>query len=335
MNKLQKCSDEMAKREYVVEAAIAYTNVDINKMYISSKKDLIQTYGYSIAQISMLGFKDGMTNMAYDSLSGFKGVEIIDDIYSKADEIYNNLICLFGAENVVPGEYTVICPPSSTGIIAHEAFGHGLEMDMFVKDRAVAKYHMGEKIGSDITDMYDGVDEVDNTASYWFDDEGTIAHTTTIMKGGYLLNGMTDLLSALRLEVKPSGNGRRETYKRKAYTRMTNTYFGNGTSTLEEMIDSTEYGFLIDGAQSGMEDPKHWGIQCILSRAKEIKDGKLTGKVFTPVVLTGYVPDLLANVSMTGNVPEYGGAGYCGKGYKEWVVVSDGGPYIKTKVRLG
>ena len=155
------------------------------------------------------------------------------------------------------------------------------------------------------------------------------------MKNGYLVSGMNDLLSAMRLNVKPTGNGRRESFERKAYTRMTNTYFGEGTSTLEEMIASVKYGFLISNGQSGMEDPKHWGIQCVLSRASEIKDGKLTGKVFTPVILTGYVPDLLANISMVGTNLVTNGNGMCGKGYKEWVVVSDGGPYIKTKVRLG
>ena len=116
---------------------------------------------------------------------------------------------------------------------------------------------------------------------------------------------------------------------------MTNTYFGTQNNTVEEMIKSVRYGFLVDGMNSGMEDPKHWGIQCILSRAKEIKVGKLTGKMFTPVVLTGYVPDLLSNISMIGSDLELNGNGHCGKGYKEWVVVSDGGPYIKTKVRLG
>ena len=116
---------------------------------------------------------------------------------------------------------------------------------------------------------------------------------------------------------------------------MTNTYFGTQANTLEEMIKATKYGFLVDGVDSGMEDPKHWGIQCILARAKEIRNGVLTGKMFTPVVLTGYVPDLLSNISMLGTDIELEGSGYCGKGYKEWVVVSDGGPYLKTKVRLG
>ena len=81
--------------------------------------------------------------------------------------------------------------------------------------------------------------------------------------------------------------------------------------------------------------PKHWGIQCILDRGYEIIDGKLTGKVVSPLVMTGYVPDLLGSVSMVSTDRESFGSGACGKGHKEWVKVSDGGPYLKAKVRLG
>ena len=69
--------------------------------------------------------------------------------------------------------------------------------------------------------------------------------------------------------------------------------------------------------------------------AREIKDGKLTGRIFSPVVLTGYVPDLLKSITMMSDNIELGGCGACGKGYKEWVKVSDGGPYIKATIRLG
>ena len=77
------------------------------------------------------------------------------------------------------------------------------------------------------------------------------------------------------------------------------------------------------------------GIQCLVDIAREIKDGKFTGKVFSPIVLTGYVPDLLKFISMMSDECELAGTGYCGKGHKEWVKVSDGGPYIKARIRLG
>ena len=86
---------------------------------------------------------------------------------------------------------------------------------------------------------------------------------------------------------------------------------------------------------SGMEDPKNWGIQCMILSAREIKNGKLTDNFYSPIVLTGYVPDVLKNISMISKNVELTGSGACGKGYKEFVKVSAGGPYIKTKARLG
>ena len=117
--------------------------------------------------------------------------------------------------------------------------------------------------------------------------------------------------------------------------RMTNTIFEAGTSKVEDMIASIKDGFLLCQASSGMEDPKNWGIQLMVDIAREIKDGKLTGKIYSPIVMTGYVPDLLKSISMISDSIEAGGTGYCGKGYKEWVKVSDGGPYIKARIRLG
>ena len=116
---------------------------------------------------------------------------------------------------------------------------------------------------------------------------------------------------------------------------MTNTMFDSGESTLEEMIAATKHGFLLEGMESGMEDPKHWGIQCIIKKGREIVDGKLTGKVVAPIILTGYVPDLLGGICMRSSDRKVFGSGGCGKGHKEWVKVADGGPYLKTKARLG
>jgi TldD protein len=116
---------------------------------------------------------------------------------------------------------------------------------------------------------------------------------------------------------------------------MTNTFFAAGDDKLEDMISSVSKGYLLEGFFSGMEDPKNWGIQCILAKGREIVDGKLTGKVVSPVMLTGYVPDLLKSISMISDGLELSGSGACGKGYKEWAKTSTGGSYIKAVGRLG
>lgn len=102
------------------------------------------------------------------------------------------------------------------------------------------------------------------------------------------------------------------------------------------MIASIENGYLLESYNSGMEDPKNWGIQCMIAKGREIKDGKLTGKLVAPVLMTGYVPDVLKSISMVSDNELYlSGSGYCGKGYKEWAKTSIGGTFIKLRGRLG
>ena len=300
LEKLDSIRNKTLSVDGVLDAMVSVSYRKFRKLFISENRDLDQTVMW--------------TNGAIVALA-LRGEEVKD---------------------AIPGEYDCICDPDTTGMIVHEAFGHGVEMDMFVKDRALAASFIDERVASDLVTMHDG-NAVDDSATMWFDDEGTLTSDTVVINGGILKKGMCDALSAARLGVKPTGNGRRESYERKVYTRMTNTYFEGAAQnvTLDEMIASIKYGFLLESPSSGMEDPKNWGIQCMVTTAREIKDGKLTGKIFSPIVLTGYVPDLLKSVSMMSGQLVTCGSGYCGKGYKEWVKVSDGGPYMKARIRLG
>lgn len=319
----------------LIDFMVRASSTHVCKLFLTEKQDLRQSYVFSEGMCAGLVAGEERTDFAYTSLSGRKGPELFDTMEGKIPEVLRIAKDLVSAERVEPGEYDVITAPEVTGLIAHEAFGHGVEMDMFVKGRALGADYIGQRVGSDMVTMHEGALCAEDVTSFAFDDEGTPAGDVTEIDRGILRAGICDALSALRLGVKPTGNGKRENFAHKAYTRMTNTMFDSGTSTLEEMIASIQKGYLLEGMQSGMEDPKHWGIQCILDRGYEIIDGKLTGKVVSPLVMTGYVPDLLGSVSMVSSNREVFGSGACGKGHKEWVKVADGGPYLKAKVRLG
>ena len=304
------------------------------KIFLSENRDLDESHMWTNAFVSAMGARGEEIKESFKGYSVLGGAELLDEVEKDIGEITARVNDLLRAEPMIPGEYECVCDPAVTGMIVHEAFGHGVEMDMFVKDRAQAKQFIGQYVASPLVTMHDG-STVDECATWAFDDEGTLTGDTVIIDKGVLKTGMCDALSASRLGVKPTGNGRRESYERKAYTRMTNTYFEGGDATKEEMIASVKYGFLLEEPTSGMEDPKNWGIQCMVNSAREIRDGKLTGRIFSPIVLTGYVPDLLKSVSMMGGKVELAGGGYCGKGSKEWVKVSDGGAYMKARIRLG
>ena len=329
MNSAIKCS------KYLLDFRVIMDEVHVSKIFVSSKKLLEQSYIHSKGTLAAIVRKENNTKFNYKGFSGLKGVEILDEMENEYEKVVSDTINLLDAQRVEPGVYDIICSPGVAGLIAHEAFGHGVEMDMFVKNRAKAVEYLDKQVASNLVTMHDGAASAKHVASYLFDDEGILGTDTKIINNGILKTGISDLLSALKLGNPPTGNGRRQSFERKAYTRMTNTFFAKGNDKLESMISSINKGYLLDGVMSGMEDPKNWGIQCMILKGKEIINGELTGKLVSPVIMTGYVPDLLNSISMVSNELELYGSGICGKGHKEFVNVSDGGPYIKARGRLG
>ena len=326
--------DILAKDEGIVNAVTAISGFNVSKLFITKNKELDQCYSW-INGFMVAVYKSGdkivsAREFAYsDSIK-----DVMAELPCHMDKLIDKLYHLAKATPIKPGVYDVITDPSISGLIAHEAFGHGVEMDQFVKDRALAKQYVGDYVASPICNMRDGAASAVSSASYFFDDDGVLAHDTQIIKDGILVSGISDLISASELGTEPSGNGRRQSFKRKAYSRMTNTFFEAGNDKLEDMIASIKHGYMLFETNNGMEDPKNWQIQCTAEYGIEIVDGKLTDNWVSPVVMSGYVPDLLKSISMVSDDFKVIGAGSCGKGYKEWVRVSDGGPALKVKVKL-
>ena len=271
----------------------------------------------------------------YDYLGrgGTGGLELVELTEEELAETTEIAVGLLTARPVPAGMYDIVADPSVTGTIAHEAFGHGVETDMFLKERARAADYIGRRVGSDLVTIIDDPTATRGYGSYFVDDEGQPASPTVIIRDGVFQRGLTDLYSATRLGIPRSANGRRESVHRKAYARMSNTFFARGTSTREEMLASLDDGLLVCRALNGMEDPKGWGIQIWTNFAREYKGGRPSGVLYAPVAITGYVPDVLADVSMVANDFEIT-PGTCGKGWKELVPNGAGGPHIRTRVRL-
>lgn len=323
------CSDKLL--DYQASAIWNKTH----KLYLAPDRELEQNVMWMTGSVVAIAARGPEIKMSHKGYSNLGGAEILEKMDADVENTVKVVLELLESQPLTPGEYECVCTPEVTGMIVHEAFGHGVEMDMFVKKRALAEQYVGQYVASPLVTMHDGAAVIPETGSYFFDDEGTMAQDTVIIEKGVLKRGISDYLSAQTLGTAPTGNGRRESYRRKAYTRMTNTWFEGGQDKVEDMIASVKDGLLLCEPSSGMEDPKNWGIQCMVSYAREIRDGKLTGRVFSPIVLTGYVPDLLKSITMMSESAELGGGGMCGKGYKEWVKVSDGGPWIRARIRLG
>lgn len=327
--------DLLGKSQYILNAVVILGSLEVSKLFVSTNRELDQNYTWVNGSLVAVYRENDKVVQVYDGAYGNLMSQVLEDLPRVSDKLLHKAHMLTLAKPIEPGVYDVITDPSITGLIAHEAFGHGVEMDQFVKDRALAKEFVGKYVASPICNMRDGAGSTLSAASYFFDDDGVLAGDTQIIKDGILVTGISDLASATQLGMPPTGNGRRESSRRKAYARMTNTFFEKGTDKLEDMIASIDHGYMLFETNNGMEDPKNWAIQCVAEYGIEIVDGKLTDNWVSPVVMSGYVPDLLKSISMVSDDFKIIGAGGCGKGYKEWVRVSDGGPALKVKVKLG
>lgn len=320
----------------ITNAVVHYHDGKEHKIFVNRNKVLSSSLTLCGIQLVAVGRNKGKTRVNMLGSGGVTGFEAIRFKRSQLEEMIRDLNLMFRNESLDPGMYDVISSPEVSGILAHEAFGHGVETDMFVKKRAKAAEYMGEMVASPLVGMIDDPSLPGLNGSYFFDDEGQLSGPTQIIESGILKNGLTDLRSATVLGLSRSANGRRESFERKVYARMSNTYFEPGASTFEEMLSNLDDGLYLKRSSSGMEDPKGWGIQVTINMALKVKNGKLTDTIYAPLTMTGYVPELLQSITETGSDLGFMGAGgRCGKGHKEMVRVTAGGPHLRFKARLG
>ena len=322
-----------AMDDRAVQATCTYARQEVQQVFAS--RSGLSTQQIRRTHMALLLFVSDGTRQEYCYLprSGTGGLEMLtvddDDLRAAATTAGE----LLAATTIAPGAYDVVTDSVTSGIIAHEAFGHGMEADMFLKERARGADYIGKRVGSDLVNIVDDPTLPGAYGCYFVDDEGQRATPTQIIRDGILQGGLTDLYSAARLGIGRTANGRRESVQRKAYARMSNTFFERGSHTPDELLASLDNGLYLRETENGMEDPKGWGMQIWVHYAREYRGGKPTGRIFSPVAMTGFVPDVLGDVSMVAN-DFHMDAGSCGKGWKEIVPVGSGGPHLRTRCRL-
>lgn len=317
----------------VVQALARYSDGIETKVFVNRARFVTEVVRRASLIVSVYVSDGPSRRYSWISRGGTGGLEHLDVTDEALAEVTATAAALLEAVPVDPGMYDVVVDQSVAGILAHEAFGHGVETDMFLKERARGAAYLGERVGSDLVTIMDDPTVPGGYGTYFVDDEGHASTPTCIIRDGVLQRGLTDLYSATRLGIDRSANGRRESFERKAYARMSNTFFAPGSHAPDELLGSLEDGLYICQGSNGMEDPKGWGIQVGAHFAREYRHGRPTGRLFSPVSLTGYVPDVLGAVSMVANDLHLHPGG-CGKGWKEYITVGDGGPHVRTRLRV-
>jgi TldD protein len=250
-----------------------------------------------------------------------KPFELADEAIRIADVNLNSKPCKAGNTTVVLGS-------GWPGVLLHEAVGHGLEGDFNRKKTSNFSDLIGQKVASELCTVIDDGTIEDRRGSLSIDDEGTPTAKNVLIENGVLKGYMQDLMNAKLMDVKPTGNGRRESYAHLPMPRMTNTYMLGGTSNAEDIINSVDDGIYAVNFSGGQVDITSGQFVFTASEAYRIESGKIKNAI-KGMTLIGNGPDVLKKVSMVANDMKLDdGVGTCGKEGQS-VPVGVGQPTLK------
>ena len=211
------------------------------------------------------------------------------------------------------GSMTVVLGPGWPGVLLHEAIGHGLEGDFNRKGTSAFSGRIGDKVAAAGVTVVDDGTLANRRGSLSVDDEGVPSECTVLIENGVLKGYMQDKLNARLMGVKPTGNGRRESFAHLPMPRMTNTYMLAGAHDPQEIIASVERGLYAVNFGGGQVDITNGKFVFSASEAYLIENGKVTRPV-KGATLIGSGPEVLTRVSMVGNDLKLDeGVGVCGK----------------------
>ncbi len=260
--------------------------------------------------------------------SGYEGITDAAVWRHAVDEALRQALVNLDSRPAPAGEMEVVLGSGWPGILLHEAIGHGLEGDFNRKKTSAFAGLLGKRVGSPGVTVVDDGTMADRRGSLTVDDEGTPSGRTVLIEDGVLVGFMQDRLNARLMDMRPTGNGRRQSFAHAPMPRMTNTVMLGGTNTKEEMIRSVKRGLYAVNFGGGQVDITSGKFVFSASEAYLIEDGKVTAPV-KGATLIGNGPDSLTKVTMIGDDMALDpGIGTCGKN-GQGVPVGVGQPTLK------
>ena len=248
--------------------------------------------------------------------------------FALADEALRQALVALEAVAAPAGQMPVVLGPGWPGVLLHEAVGHGLEGDFNRKGTSTYAGRMGQQVASSLCTIVDDGTLPGMRGSLSIVDEGTPTQCTTLIENGKLVGYMQDTLNARLMGVKPTGNGRRESFAQLPMPRMTNTYMLPGKDDPADIIKSVKRGLYAVNFGGGQVDITSGKFVFSATEAYLIEDGKITAPV-KGATLIGNGPEAMNRVSMVGHdLALDAGVGICGKEGQS-VPVGVGQPTLK------
>lgn len=259
-----------------------------------------------------------------------------------AREAARQALVMLDAVEAPAGEMNVVLSPGDSGILLHEAVGHGLEADFNRKGTSNYAGQVGQPVASELCTVVDDATLLQSRGTINIDDEGNEPERSVLIEKGILCGYMHDRISSKHYKVKPTGNGRRESFSSIPLPRMTNTILLAGAHDPEEIIRTVKRGVFARKFGGGQVDISNGDFVFSLTESYLIEDGRLTAPL-KGVNLIGNGPEVLRHVSMLGSdVATSDGIWTCGKDGQS-VPVGVGCPTVKidritvggTQIRQG
>jgi TldD protein len=236
-----------------------------------------------------------------------------DLLQGYVEQAVNAALTNLEARPAPAGEMSVVLGPGWPGVLLHEAVGHGLEGDFNRKGSSTFAGRIGQRVAAKGVTVLDDGTVADRRGSLNVDDEGHATQRNVLIEDGILKGYIQDAMNARLMGVKPTGNGRRESYAHVPMPRMTNTYMLAGTRTKEEIIASIKKGLYATNFGGGQVDITSGKFVFSASEAFWVENGKIAYPV-KGATLIGNGPEAMTRVSMIGNDLQLDtGVGVCGK----------------------
>ena len=280
--------------------------------------------------VSVIAEVDGKRQSGSSGGGGRMGLDYFEQHSPErhANEAARQAIAMLDAREAPAGEMEVVLAPGDSGILLHEAVGHGLEADFNRKKTSNYSDQVGQLVASELCTVVDDATLDHGRGSINVDDEGLIPTRATLIENGVLRGYMQDRYSADAMHVDATGNGRRESFKSHPMPRMTNTLLLPGKDDPEDIIKSVKKGVYAKKYGGGQVDIGNGDFVFSLTEGYLIEDGKITAPL-KGVNLIGNGPDVMRKVVMLGHDLEVSdGIWTCGKDGQS-VPVGVGCPTVK------
>ncbi len=328
---IKNYNEIMLKSEGIVSTLSRYMHFHYRRIFANKSGSFIEQEKMraTMVLLAMAPDPDGMMQDARNFASSLIDYDVILGKEALADEVAKRAIEVANAPRVKGGVYPVIVDPDLTGTFVHEAFGHLSEADFVYENKDWQKIlTLGRKMGRPILNITDGATVPDQGGTYKFDDEGTPAQLTWLVKDGILNDRLHSRETAEALGEKPTGNARAINYRHAPIVRMTNTSIEPGPNTLDEMLADIKYGIYAVRPHGGQTSLEQFTFGA--DEGFEIVDGKI-GKRLRNVSISGNLFKTLENIDMISDDRKWESVGGCGKGEQAPLPVGTGGPHIRIQ----